>query len=263
MIVFDRVWFSYGTRGVLKDISFSINAQERVAILGESGEGKTTILRLILGLIRPDSGRIIIDGEDITNKTEDEFRQVRMKFSIVFQEGALFDSLDVKENVAFCLREYTKMSEDEIDKKVRELLRIVGVEEAIELMPEELSGGMHRRVAIARSLAASEPRMFLYDEPTSGLDPVNADNICKLILELSTPPSPPLSTGGVEGGGRGFIIVTHKVFDAMKVADRFMFLKDSMIIFDGDKEKLINTNIPEIQLFITELNLKSQVKPIE
>jgi phospholipid/cholesterol/gamma-HCH transport system ATP-binding protein len=261
MILFDRVWFSYNTREVLKDISFSINSHERVAILGESGEGKTTILKLILGLIRPDSGSIIIDGEDITNKTEEEFSQVRRKFSIVFQEGALFDSLNVKENVAFCLREYTKMSEDEIDKRVRELLRIVGVEEAIDLMTEELSGGMHRRVAIARSLAACEPKMFLYDEPTSGLDPVNADNICRLILELSTPFSTSPGKGGIEGGGKGFIIVTHKVFDAMKVADRFIFLRDGMIIFDGDKEKLINTTIPEIQLFIEEINLKSQ-RPI-
>jgi len=261
MILFDRVWFSYNKREVLKDVSFSINAHERVSILGESGEGKTTILRLILGLIRPDSGRIIIDGEDITNKTEEELSQVRRKFSIVFQEGALFDSLNVKENVAFCLREYTKMSENEIDNRVKELLRIVGVEEAIDLMIEELSGGMHRRVAIARSLAACEPKMFLYDEPTSGLDPVNADNICRLILELSSPLSHPLSKGGIEGGGKGFIIVTHKVFDAMKVADRFMFLRDGMIIFDSDKEKLINTPIPEIQLFIGEINLKSQ-RPI-
>lgn len=250
MIVFDKVWFSYNIREIVKDISFSISSQERVAILGVSGEGKTTILRLILGLIRPDSGHIIIDGEDITSKTEDKLRQVRRKFSIVFQEGALFDSLDVKENVAFCLREYTKMSEDEIDKRVRKLLRVVGVEEAIELMPEELSGGMHRRVAIARSLAATEPKMFLYDEPTSGLDPANADNICKLILELSE-------------NANGFIIVTHKVFDAMKVADRFMFLRDGMIIFDGDKEQLKNTTIPEIQLFIEELHIKSQVRPIK
>jgi len=250
MIVFDKVWFAYNTRDVLKDISFTINSPEKVAILGESGEGKTTILRLILGLIRPDSGKIIIDGDDIANKTEDEFRKVRRKFSIVFQEGALFDSLNVKENVAFCLREYTKMTEEEIDKRVRDILRIVGMEEAIELMTEELSGGMHRRVAIARSLAASEPKMFLYDEPTSGLDPVNADNICRLILELSK-------------DGRGFIIVTHKVFDAVKVADRFMFLKDGMIVFDGDKEKLITTTIPEIQLFIAELNFKSQVRAMQ
>ena len=153
--------------------------------------------------MRPDSGRIIIEGEDITDKTEDELREIRMKFSIVFQEGALFDSLNVKENVAFCLREYTKLSEEEIDGKVRELLRWMGLEEPWNMMPEELSGGMHRRVAIARSLAAFEPKMFLYDEPTTGLDPVNAEMICKLILDLSK-------------DGKGFIIVTHKVFDAMK-----------------------------------------------
>jgi phospholipid/cholesterol/gamma-HCH transport system ATP-binding protein len=260
MIVFDRVWFSYGANQVLKDLSFSIDAHEKVAILGGSGVGKTTILKLIVGLIRPDSGRIIIDGEDITNKSEDELREVRLKFSIVFQEGALFDSLNVKENVAFCLREYTKMSEDEIDRQVRELLRVVGVEEAIDLMPDELSGGMHRRVSIARSLAACKPKMFLYDEPTSGLDPINADNICRLILELSTPPSPPLSKGGIEGGRRGFIIVTHKVFDAIKVAERFMFLKDDITIFDGSKEELADTTIPEIQSFIEELRFKHQGK---
>jgi len=242
MIEFDRVCFSYGTREVLKDISFSISPEERVAIFGESGEGKTTILKMILGLIRPDCGRIIIDGEDIGNKTEQEFREVRMKFSIVFQEGALFDSLNVKENVAFCLREYSKMSEDEIDRRVRGLLGIVDVEHAMELMPEELSGGMHRRVAIARSLAACEPKMFLYDEPTSGLDPVNAENICRLILDLSK-------------NGKGFIIVTHKVHDAIKVANRFIFLKDGMVIFDGDKDELIHTANPEIQIFIKELVL--------
>lgn len=242
MIVFDRVWFSYNTQHVLKDVSFSINENERVAILGGSGEGKTTILKLILGLIRPDSGKIIIDSEDITNKTEDELRGVRMKFNIVFQEGALFDSLNVKENVAFCLREYLKLSEYEIDQKVRELLRIVDVEHAIELMPDELSGGMHRRVAIARSLAASEPKMFLYDEATTGLDPINADNICRLILDLCK-------------NGRGIIIVTHKVFDAIKVADRFMFLKEGTIIFDGDRDKLLYSTIPEIQMFISELSV--------
>ena len=244
MISFEGVWFSYGIKQVLKGVSFSIESHERVAILGESGGGKTTILRLILKLIRPDSGHIIIDGEDISDKIERELGPMRRKFSIVFQEGALFDSMNVKENVAFCLREYTRLSEDEIDSKVRELLRFVGLEEALELMTEELSGGMHRRVAVARSLASSEPKMFLYDEPTSGLDPVNADNICKLILKLSQ-------------DGRGFIIVTHKVFDAMKVADRFMFLKDGMIVFDGDREKLIQAPVPEIKLFMAEMNPKT------
>ncbi|HVP76899.1 MAG TPA: ATP-binding cassette domain-containing protein [Thermodesulfobacteriota bacterium] len=241
MIEFDEVGFSYGPREVLRNISFSVDFHEKVAILGESGEGKTTILKLIMGLLRPDSGKILIDGEDISVKTEDDLREIRMKFSIVFQEGALFDSLNVKENVAFGLREYTKLSEGELDQKVRSLLKMVDLENAAELMPEELSGGMHRRVAIIRSLAAIDPRMFLYDEPTSGLDPVNADIICRLILKLFL-------------GGRGFIVVTHKIFDAFKLADRFMFLKNGTVLLDGQREKLVNSPLPEIQVFLSELN---------
>lgn len=240
MIVFDHVSFSYGGHGVLKDVSFRIGPGERVAILGGSGEGKTTILKLILGLLRPDAGSVIIDGEDIANKSESELMEIRMKFSMVFQEGALFDSLSVKENVAFCLREYSTLSEEEIDLRVRELLEIVGVGHAIDFMPDELSGGMHRRVAIARSLAACDPVMFLYDEPTSGLDPVNADTICRLIIDLSR-------------GGKGFIIVTHKVYDAVKVAGRFIFLKDGSIIFDGDREQLMRASVPEIRIFMSEI----------
>ena len=241
MIQFDRVTFSYGPRVVVKDVSFSMQAHERVAILGESGGGKTTILKLILGLIRPDSGKIYIDGEEITEMTEEELRKVRMKFSIVFQEGALFDSLNVKENVAFPLREYGRMSEEELDMKVRALLSSVGVDQAIDLMPEELSGGMHRRVAIARSIAAFEPRMFLYDEPTSGLDPINADNICRVILSLSK-------------NERGLLVVTHKVTDALKVANRFLFLHGGAVLLDGSKDELIHTTIPEVEAFLCELN---------
>jgi phospholipid/cholesterol/gamma-HCH transport system ATP-binding protein len=241
MIVFDKVSFSYGTKPVLKDVSFSMEGNERVAILGESGEGKTTVLKLILGLLKPDSGRIMIDGEDITDRTESELREIRLKLSIVFQEGALFDSLNVKENVAFCLREYSRMSEEEIDQNVRKLLRRVGMEDALNLMPEELSGGMHRRVAIVRSLAACEPRMFLYDEPTSGLDPVNAATICKLIFDLSK-------------DGRGFVIVTHKMMDAMKVANRFIFFKHGVVIFDGGEEALAKTSVPEVLAFLNDLN---------
>ena len=239
MIVFEKVCFSYGDRHILNDVSFTISEHERVGILGGSGEGKTTILKLILGLIGPDSGKIIIEGEDITSKTESQLREVRMKFSIVFQEGALFDSLSVKENVAFCLREYSRMSEEEIDKKVREILRVVDVEQAIDLMPDELSGGMHRRVAIARSLAAYEPKVFLYDEPTTGLDPINADNICRLIVDLCK-------------DGKGLITVTHKVSDAMKMAERFLFLKNGTILFDGDGDMLLHTTIDEIHRFVSE-----------
>lgn len=242
MIEFDRVSFSYGDRSVLNELSFSVQEDEKTVILGGSGDGKTTILKLIVGLLRPDSGRILIDGTDITEKAEDELRDIRIKFSIVFQEGALFDSLSVKENVAFPLREYTPMTEEEIDQKVRDLLRRVGLEGAIGHMPEELSGGMHRRVAIMRSMAAFEPKMFLYDEPTTGLDPVSADMICELILDLS-------------GRGRGHIIVTHKVFDAFRLANRFMFLKGGRIVFDGDKSGLLDSTIPEIGIFLRELNL--------
>jgi phospholipid/cholesterol/gamma-HCH transport system ATP-binding protein len=237
MIRFEHVSMSFGRRQVFSDLSFSIDFHEKVAILGGSGEGKTTILKLIMGLIKPDSGKILVDGEDITVKSESELRDVRMKFSLIFQEGALFDSLNVKENVAFCLREYTKMSEEEIDGKVREILKTVGVEHAMELMPEELSGGMHRRVSIARSLAFCDPRMFLYDEPTTGLDPVNSDNICKLISDMAR-------------NGTGLVIVTHKVSDALKVAKRFIFLYEGRVLFDGDDEELMLTAIPEVKFFV-------------
>jgi phospholipid/cholesterol/gamma-HCH transport system ATP-binding protein len=228
---------------VLDGLSFAARFYERIAILGGSGTGKTTVLKLMLGLEKPDSGSILVDGEDITQLSEGRLRQQRMKFSIVFQEGALFDSLSVRENVAFSLREYSDMSEEQIDRRVRDLLGRLGIEEAIDLMPEELSGGMQRRVAIARSLAASEPRMMLYDEATTGLDPITADNICSLMRELSVG-EPPDRTG--------LIIVTHKVADAAKVAERFMYLTDR-IVFDGDLDALMDTRDPELRAFINEL----------
>jgi len=243
MIEFREVTLAYGNHVVLDRMSFRAQFHEKIAILGGSGEGKTTILRLILGLVRPDDGKIFIDGQDITELSESQLRDFRMKFSIVFQEGALFDSMNVRENVAFSLREYTKNSEDEIEKRVRELLNRLGIEDAIYLMPEELSGGMQRRVAIARSVAAFEPKMMLYDEPTTGLDPLTADNICRLINDLS---------GGVPPDRTGFIVVTHKVTDAAKVADRFMYVKNGGILFDGDLNALKNTRDAELKAFFSE-----------
>lgn len=210
-----------------------------MAVLGGSGAGKTTLLKLIMGLLRPDSGHIYVDRVDLTLLEEEMLRPYRMRFSITFQEGALFDSLSVKENVAFYLREYTRMSEEQIDTRVRDLLRRVGVEHAIHMMPEELSGGMQRRVSIARSLAAREPAMFLYDEPTSDLDPVNAGRIRRLIEELAS-------------GGRGFIIVTHEMVDALKVAQRFLFVKNGRILFDGDREAFLASPLPDLRAFIEE-----------
>jgi phospholipid/cholesterol/gamma-HCH transport system ATP-binding protein len=242
MISLEDVTFGYGAKPVLRNATLSIGATERVAILGGSGEGKTTILKLIMRLIRPDSGRISIDGVDITELPEDELRDMRRKFSIVFQEGALFDSLSVKENVAFCLREFSDMGEEEIDARVRELLRVVGVEQAVNLMPSELSGGMHRRVAIARSLAAFEPKMFLFDEATTGLDPVNASRICDLINNICKE-------------GTGLIIVTHKVIDAIRVANRFLFLLEGRIVFDGDRQALLGSDNPAIVEFLNEFRM--------
>lgn len=241
MIVFDDVWFSYGSREVLKGVSFSANFNERIAVLGESGGGKTTILKLILGLISPDRGRIIIDGVDITELSEEELIPVRRKFSIVFQEGALFDSLPVKENVAFFMREVLKLPDEDIYRKVRELLNRVGVTDAEELMPEELSGGMHRRVAIARALAIGKTKMFLYDEPTAGLDPINSGRIMALIKDLA------------ERDNIGFMIITHVVYVAWQLCDRFIFIKDGNIIFDGNKQELISTDIGVLKDFIKEL----------
>ncbi|HEX3018670.1 MAG TPA: ATP-binding cassette domain-containing protein [Chitinispirillaceae bacterium] len=240
-IEFDHLCFSRGNRLILNNISFHVNSSENIAILGGSGEGKTTILRLLMRLLKPDCGRILIDGEDISDKTEEQLRPIRRKFTIVFQDGALFDSLTVKENVAFYMREYTRMNEDEIEINVRKLLGFVGVEQAIDLMPEELSGGMQRRVAIARALAVQKPLMFLYDEPTSDLDPLSAARIRELILNLSN-------------AERGFIVVTHEILDALKLAHRFMFLKGGSILFDGNKEDFLRTDLKELRTFLGDWN---------
>lgn len=250
MIELQEVSLAYGNNVVFNGLNFKANFNEKVVILGGSGQGKTTILRLILGLSFPDSGRVLIDGEDISEMSPERLRLARMKFSIVFQEGALFDSLNVKENVAFALREYTDYSEEEIDNRVMELLQRLGIEHTLYLMPEELSGGMQRRVAIARSLAAGNPRMMLYDEPTTGLDPLTAENICSLINELSR---------GEPAERMGHISVTHKVTDAAKIAERFVYLKDR-ITFDGNISELINTSDPEIRDFIYELFVKESCK---
>jgi ABC-type transport system involved in resistance to organic solvents, ATPase component len=244
MIVFDNVWFSYGNRDVLKGVSFTANFDERIAVLGESGGGKTTILKLILGLIAPDRGKILIDGIDITELGEEKLIPVRRKFSIVFQEGALFDSLPVKENVAFFMREILKLPDEEIYSRVNELLNRVGVHGSEELMPEELSGGMHRRVAIARALAVGKTKMFLYDEPTAGLDPINSERIISLIEELANKEN------------IGFMIITHVVYVAWQLCNRFIFIKDGSIIFDGNKKELISTDIPAVKDFIKELFFK-------
>lgn len=237
MITFDNIWFWQEEKLVLKNVAFTIKSDERVAILGPSGAGKTTIFKLILGLLPPDSGRVLIDGQDIATLTRDTLDRERLKFSIVFQEGALFDSLSVRDNVAFYFKEQTNLTTSQIDEQVAVLLKTVDLKDAIDLMPEQLSGGMKRRVAIARSLAVSDAKMNLYDEPTSGLDPVNSGIIRSLIMHLAC-------------DGKGFIVVTHEIFDALSLALRFMFLKDGEVLLDGDKNEFLNSKVPQVQEFL-------------
>ena len=237
LIVFENIWFWREENPVLRGINFSINANERVAVLGASGEGKTTILKLILKLLQPDSGKIFIGGSDIAKMSSTVLDRTRLNFSIVFQEGALFDALTVRDNVAFFFKEHTNLKEAQIDEKVFEILAAVHLEQAANLMAEELSGGMKRRVALARALAVSEAKMFLYDEPTSGLDPINADSVRNNIVSIA-------------GTGKGFIVVTHEILDALQLALRFMFLKDGIILYDGDRPGFLHSPSPPIQEFI-------------
>jgi phospholipid/cholesterol/gamma-HCH transport system ATP-binding protein len=181
-IEFRDVDLAFDDMIVLDNVSFTVRRGETKIVLGGSGTGKSTIINLVLGLLKPDSGRVIIDGEDITEYDEPEMMKVRKKIGMVFQEGALFDSLSVYQNVAFRLKE-EGVDEDEIEHEVRRMLRFVNLEDAIDKMPVELSGGMRRRVGIARALVGN-PSIVLFDEPTAGLDPPTARTICELAIKL-------------------------------------------------------------------------------
>lgn len=181
-IEFRDVHLSFDERKVLNGLSFKVMKGETKIILGGSGCGKSTTIKLVLGLLKPDSGQILVDGEDITNYTERQMMRVRQKIGMVFQEGALFDSLSVYDNVAFKLHEKGVL-EDEVEQEVRRMLRFVNLEDAIDKMPSELSGGMRRRVGIARALVGG-PKIVMFDEPTAGLDPPTARTICELAMKL-------------------------------------------------------------------------------
>ena len=245
MIEFKEVILTFDQQRVLDGLSFKVRFEEKVAVLGRSGSGKTSLLRLILGLLAPDSGAIFVNGRNIVGLSETRMREPRKNFSVVFQEGALFDSMNVFENVAFCMREHSRLPETEINERVEGLLTELDIKEASRLMPEELSGGMKRRVAVARAWADCEPRMMLYDEPTSGLDPVTARHIIGLINELSE---------GTPHERKGFIMVTHDVVNAAQTAERFLFLKDGRIASDGDITALKQTDNPELADFASELS---------
>ena len=250
----------YGDTAVLNGISFSVFRGETKIIIGASGSGKSTILKLIMGLDKPDAGRIFVEGEDITKFNERQLVSVRQKIGMVFQESALFDSLTVRENVAYRLYELG-VDEDEIDAKVRQSLGFVGLEEAIDKMPAELSGGMKRRVALARALIG-EPEIMLYDEPTAGLDPVTSKKINELIITLRDIKSVTgvfvthrmrdaftLATEYATNGGRQISFHTEDNFVCI-ANTRFLMLRDGKIIFEGPDEVLRRSKDEYIKRFL-------------
>ncbi|MGE0885586.1 MAG: ABC transporter ATP-binding protein [Blastocatellales bacterium] len=229
-IEFRDVSLAFGERVVLDRVNFKVRYGESKIVMGGSGTGKSTLLRLVLGLLKPDSGQIFVDGEEITHYKEEKMMQVRSKIGMVFQEGALFDSLPVYDNVAYRLREQ-RVPEAEIESVVRRMLRFVDLEDAIDKMPNELSGGMRRRVGIARALVGN-PKIILYDEPTAGLDPITARTICELALKLR------------DLEEVSSIYVTHRLEDIEVLANEYVVRDDfGNILFEkeGDKLCLINT----------------------
>ncbi|MET0751903.1 MAG: ATP-binding cassette domain-containing protein [Pyrinomonadaceae bacterium] len=231
-IEFRDVHLSFDDKKILNGVSFTVRRGESKLILGRSGGGKSTTIRLILGLLKPDSGRILVNGEDITDYTEEEMMAVRHKIGMVFQEGALFDSLSVYENVAYRLREQN-VDEETIEKEVRRMLRFVDLEDAIDKMPDELSGGMRRRVGIARALVG-DPEIVLFDEPTAGLDPPTARTICELAIKLR------------DLEDVSIIFVTHEMNNVQYLSSEYATVnEDGEIVFEMEGEKLclINTEI--------------------
>ncbi len=231
-IEFRDVHLSFEDKKILNGVSFTVRRGETKLILGRSGGGKSTTIRLILGLLKPDSGQILVDGEDITDYTEEQMMKVRQKMGMVFQEGALFDSLSVYENVAYRLIEQN-VDEETIEKEVRRMLRFVDLEDAIDKMPSELSGGMRRRVGIARALVG-DPTIVMFDEPTAGLDPPTARTICELAIKLR------------DLEDVSSIFVTHEMNNLEYLSSEYATVnEDGEVTFEMEGEKLclINTEV--------------------
>ena len=228
-IEFRNVTMIYDGRKVLNDLSFKVMKGETKIILGGSGCGKSTTIKLVLGLVKPDDGQILVDGEDVTNYSEAQMMRVRKKIGMIFQEGALFDSLSVYENVAFKLHEQG-VPEDEVDSEVRRMLRFVNLEDAIEKMPAELSGGMRRRVGIARALVG-DPKIVMFDEPTAGLDPPTARTICELAMKLR------------DLEDVSSIFVTHEMNNLDYLTSEYAVVNEAgEVVFEKEGEKLCLIN---------------------
>ncbi|MFL6335105.1 MAG: ABC transporter ATP-binding protein [Pyrinomonadaceae bacterium] len=234
-IEFQDVTLSFDEKVILDQLSFKVNKGETKIILGGSGGGKSTTIKLILGLLKPDSGRILVDGEDITDYTEGQMMSVRKKMGMIFQEGALFDSLSVYDNVAYRLHEQS-VPEDEVEQEVRRMLRFVNLEDAIDKMPIELSGGMRRRVGIARALVGG-PKIVMFDEPTAGLDPPTARTICELAIKLR------------DLEDVSSIFVTHEMNNVKYLTSEYAVVNDDgEIVFEEEGQRLCLTNTKVLML---------------
>jgi phospholipid/cholesterol/gamma-HCH transport system ATP-binding protein len=230
---------SFGSKEVLKNVNLDIPEGSTTVILGLSGQGKSTIIKHIVGLLSPDSGEIIVDGDNVVNANEKEMTEIRKKIGFLFQEGALFDSMTVFENVAFPLREHTKLKEDEIKKRVYEKLDMVGFDSdrVANLYPHELSGGMRKRASTARAIIL-EPKIILYDEPTSGLDPIISDLISQMTMLLQ------------KKLGITSIVISHDLKETFKIADYVGMLYDGEIIEFLPPEEFQNSSNPIVQGFL-------------
>jgi phospholipid/cholesterol/gamma-HCH transport system ATP-binding protein len=260
-IEFRDVYLSFDERTVLNGLSFKVMKGETKIILGGSGGGKSTIIKIVLGLLKPDAGLVLVDGEDITNYTEMEMMRVRKKIGMVFQEGALFDSLPVYHNVAYRLHEQG-VPEDEVEKEVRRMLRFVNLEDAIDKMPAELSGGMRRRVGIARALIG-DPKIVLFDEPTAGLDPPTSRTICELAMKLRDLEDVSsifvthemnnldyLCSEYAVVNEKGEVIFEKEGERLCLINSKVMMMREGNIIFSGTDESLRRASDPYIQKFL-------------
>ncbi|CAN5726365.1 ABC transporter ATP-binding protein [soil metagenome] len=260
-IEFVDVHLAFDDTVILDGISFTVRQGETKVVLGGSGGGKSTIIKLILGLLHPDSGKVYIDGEDVTEFDEVDLMEVRKKIGMVFQEGALFDSLSVYDNVAYRLHEQHK-DEEEVEHEVRRMLKFVDLEDAIDKMPIELSGGMRRRVGIARALIGN-PQIILFDEPTAGLDPPTARTICELAIKLRDLEDVSsifvthemnnldyLSSEYATINDKGEVVFEQEGEKLCLINTEVIMLRDGKIIFSGKDEELTDSQDPYIHRFI-------------
>jgi phospholipid/cholesterol/gamma-HCH transport system ATP-binding protein len=234
---FDHVTTVLGGHPVLDDVSFDVAVGEAVCVLGKSGTGKSVTLKTIVGLMVPDAGRVFVEGREVTDASREELGEIRQHLGFLFQNAALFDSISVGENVAFPLRRHTDLGDDEIDEIVAAKLAQVGLEADVDKMPAELSGGMKKRVGLARAMAL-DPSILLVDEPSAGLDPITADEIYELLCGLR------------DSRETTLIVVTHNIPSARKVARRLMVLDQGRIVAEGTADELDRSELPLVREFM-------------